>query len=70
MRYVLAVILACAVGVPAAHAFPTFSPNAVSLSKTDPIAQTATKRGHARVSRRGRSRSLGGIHPLVGSGDY
>jgi hypothetical protein len=70
MRYVLAVMLACAVGAPAANAFPAFSPNSLSLSKAGSIAQTATKRSHARVSRRGRGRSLGGIHPLVGSGDY
>jgi hypothetical protein len=68
MRYVLAVILACAVGAPAACAFPAFSPGSLSLSKAGPIAQTATKRSRARVSRR--SRNVGGIHPLVGSGDY
>jgi hypothetical protein len=68
MRYVLAVILACAIGAPTAYAFPAFSPNSLSLSKASPIAQTATKSSRARVSRR--SRSHGGIHPLVGSGDY
>jgi hypothetical protein len=69
MRYILAVILACAVGAPAAYAFPAFSHNSLSLSKAGSIAQVGTKRSsRARVSRR--SRSLGGIHPLVGSGDY
>jgi hypothetical protein len=71
MRYILAVILACAVGAPAACAFPAFSPHSLSLSKAGPIAQVGTKRSsRARVSRHSRSRSLGGIHPLVGSGDY
>ena len=67
MRYVLAAIFVCAVGMPAASALPTVSPNSVSVSKADPIVQVVKrKRPHShRHSRRG-----DGIHPLVGSGDY
>ncbi len=39
MRYVLVAIFVCAVGMPAASALPTVSPNSLSLSKADPIAQ-------------------------------
>jgi hypothetical protein len=37
MRYVLAAIFVCAVGMPAASALPTVSPNSVSVSKADPL---------------------------------
>jgi hypothetical protein len=79
MRYVLAAIFVCAVGVPAASALPTVSPNSVSVSKPDPLVQVVRRnRPHFhRHSRRGdsirhrHSRSGDdGIHPLVGSGDY
>jgi len=66
MRYVLAVMFVCAVGMPAASALPTVSPNSVSVSKADPIVQVK-KRNRPRAHRRG---SSDGIHPLVGSGDY
>lgn len=69
MRYVLAVILVCAAGMPAASALPNAGPNPVSVSasKADSIAPVA-KRSKPRPSRH--SRGGGGIHPLVGSGDY
>jgi hypothetical protein len=79
MRYVLAAIFVCAVGMPAASALPTVSPNSVSVSKADPRVQVVRRdRLHPRVQvvRRNRphshrhSRSGDGIHPLVGSGDY
>lgn len=67
MRYVLAAILICTVGIPAASALPTVSPNALSLSKTSSFVQVA-KRNRPRAHRH--SGGAGGIHPLVGSGDY
>jgi hypothetical protein len=67
MRYVLVAIFVCAVGMPAASALPTVSPNSLSLLKADPIEQ-AGKRARPRAHRQ--SRGAGGIHPLVGSGDY
>jgi hypothetical protein len=67
MRYVLAVIFVCAVGMPAASALPMVSPNSLSVSKANPIAQVVKRnRPHARRH----SGGSGGIHPLVGSGDY
>jgi hypothetical protein len=78
MRYVLAAIFVCAIGMPAASALPTVSPNSVSVSKADPLVQVVRRnRPHShRQSRSGdgirhrHSRSGDGIHPLVGSGDY
>ena len=73
MRYVLAAILVCAVGMPAASALPTIGPNSVSVSKTDPRVQVVRRnRPHSRIQPHSHrhSRSGDGIHPLVGSGDY
>ena len=67
MRVVLAAVFACALGVPVASALPAFGPHAPSFEKTSPIVQVA-KRGKATARRQGRSH--GGIHSLVGSGDY
>ncbi len=67
MRYVLAAIFVCMVGMPAASALPALSANSVSVSKANPIVQVA-KRKRAPVHRH--SRGSDGIHPLVGSGDY
>ncbi|SFK05945.1 hypothetical protein [Methylocapsa palsarum] len=70
MRYVLAVIFVCAIGMPAASALPNVNPNSISVSasKADPIVHVA-KRTRASSSRRSRAGN-GGIHPLVGSGGY
>ena len=53
MRYVLVAIFVCAVGAPAASALPTVSPDRLSLSQAEPVAQRV-KRGrpqarHARA---------------------
>jgi hypothetical protein len=61
MRYVLTTVFVCAVGMPVASALPTVSSNSLSASKGNPIVQVANRR---------HSRSTGGIHPLVGSGEY
>jgi hypothetical protein len=67
MRYVLAAIFVCAVGMPAASALPTVSPNSLSVLKANPIVHVVRrKRPHSHRH----SRSGDGIHPLVGSGDY
>jgi hypothetical protein len=67
MRYVLATIFVCTVGMPAASALPTVSPNSLAASKAAPMVQVVRRnRPHShRHSRRG-----DGIRPLVGSGDY
>jgi hypothetical protein len=66
MRCVLAAILICALGAPTALALPTVSPASLVVSKAGPLLQVA-KRTRAHAARRSRS---GGIHPLVGSGEY
>jgi hypothetical protein len=43
MRYVLATIFVCTVGMPAASALPTVSPNSVSVSKADPLVQVVRR---------------------------
>ena len=71
MRYVLATIFVCTVGMPAASALPTVSPNSLSASKGNPMVQEVRRnRPHSYRHSHRHSRSGGGIHPLVGSGDY
>ena len=71
MRYVLAIAFACAIGVPAAFAMPAAfavtSPS--SLSKSTSTVQMV-KHTNPRNVRQSRRNNTGGIHPLVGSGDY
>ncbi len=67
MRYVILAIFLCAVDVPVASALPIVNANAVSVSKAEAVVPAA-KRSKPRVHRH--SRGSGGIHPLVGSGDY
>jgi hypothetical protein len=71
MRYVLATIFVCTVGMPAASALPTVSPNSLSASKADPMVQEVRRnRPHSHRHSHRHSRSDDGIRPLVGSGDY
>lgn len=71
MRYLLAAMIACAAATPAS-ALPAVGPLAPSVMTTAPM-QTAQI---VQVAKRGRPSAvrhrhrLGGIHPLVGSGDY
>lgn len=68
MRYLLAVMLSCAVAAPAALALPTAAP--LALSEAAPIVKIA-KKSKPPVQRHSRGgANSGGIHPLVGSGDY
>lgn len=70
MRYVLSAILAFALGMPAASALPVVSVASATISKAGPVVQVA-KRSRQHASRKSRSGGgSGGIHPLVGSGDY
>lgn len=83
MRYVLAAILIGALGAPAASALPAVNLKSASATQADPIAQVA-KRGKPQAQRQNRGSggannnssnnsgggNTGGIHPLVGSGDY
>jgi hypothetical protein len=73
MRYVLSICLVCTIGMPAAFAAPRISTGAALMGKADtamePVKHKFAPVKHKR-SRSPRSRSLGGIHPLVGSGDY
>jgi hypothetical protein len=57
MRYILAALLVCALGLPAAQA------KSASGAKAAAPAKTAKKKS-------GGGADLGGIHPLVGSGGY
>ena len=70
MRYILAAIFVCAVGMPAASALPTVSPNSLSVSKANPITHVGKRNRSHRTHSQHHGRSDGGIHPLVGSGDY
>ncbi|MBI1981524.1 MAG: hypothetical protein HYS63_08235 [Methylocystis sp.] len=66
MRYLLAALLVCAVAAPPASAASSKpSAKAVAAAKSDQGAKTGKR---ARQS--SDSKGLGGIHPLVGSGDY
>lgn len=67
MRYVLATIFVCVVGLPVAYALPTVNPNRASMSKADPIRHVVRSN---RPRPQHHSRGGGGIHPLVGSGSY
>ena len=69
MRYVLVAIFVCAVGLPSASALPAVGPDSLSVSKTELTAQPV-KRARPRPHRQSRASGAGGIHPLVGSGDY
>lgn len=64
MRCLLAVILVCAIAAPPAYAASSKSSGkTVSASKSEQGSKTGK---HARRN----SSGAGGIHPLVGSGDY
>jgi hypothetical protein len=66
MRYILALILACAIAAPPASAASSKSTGkSSSASKSDQATKTG-KRNRQTSDHSG----AGGIHPLVGSGDY
>ena len=66
MRYILALIVACAIAAPPASAASSKSTaKSVSAAKSDQATKTG-KRNRQNADHSG----AGGIHPLVGSGDY
>ncbi len=67
MRFILAAIFVGALGASAASALPAASRHSLSLTKANPLAQVVRHK-HSRSHRHGHGD--GGIHPLVGSGDY
>jgi len=83
MRYILATCFACAIGTPAALAAPGASisrdlatPGVTSeaaLVQKHTVAKPAKHKSQRAINKSPqvpRDRSLGGIHPLVGRGDY
>ncbi len=69
MRYLTAVIFLSTLSMAPASALPVAGASGVSAPRSDRIVQIAAKR-KAAASRHARGKSNGGVHPLVGSGDY
>jgi hypothetical protein len=71
MRYILVTLFACTIAMPS-FANLSFAMTVAGVSTSfskEPLLQVARhNRSHARAPRR--SRGDGGIHPLVGSGEY
>ena len=70
MRPVLALTFLAAFGMASASALPVSGVHGVSAPPSGQIVQVASKNKAAAASRRARSKNNGGVHPLVGSGDY
>ncbi len=70
MRYVLAAIFFGAFGIPAASALTIASPQPAWSATMNPFVQVVRHRSHSRRAHGHRRGDGGGIHPLVGSGDY
>ncbi len=67
MRTLCAVIFVYAVGTAAVSALPVTSTHLVSASSADHTVQLAK---HTRSAHRRSRGGDGGVHPLVGSGEY
>lgn len=65
--WILAALIVCALGPPGASAGQGAKSNAVTMTKRSQSAHPATAK---RAGGHRRNNGLGGIHPLVGSGDY
>ncbi len=70
MRYALAAIFLCAAGILPATALPNFGSQSLSMSRENDSVQVARHHRAAPARRHSHAKSDGGIHPLVGSGDY
>ena len=74
MRYMLIPVLVCAFGAPTAFALPPTRPAATEASPPDQVLLVARKSPAPKPAKKhatkAKSKGLGGIHPLVGSGDY
>jgi hypothetical protein len=69
MRHLLAVIFVSTIGLAPASALPVSGAAGFSASQSVQSVQVASKRKAAAASHRARKNN-GGVHPLVGSGDY
>lgn len=72
MRFCLAAVLSLSLFAPAAGAMPVaapFAPIAYTPVAKKQAARAKAPKARGKQARRGKS-DLGGIHPLVGSGDY
>ncbi len=68
MRILLAVPLICALTGAPASALPIVK--AGMAAQAAPLHEVKAKARAARATHAKKDKSLGGIHPLVGSGDY
>jgi hypothetical protein len=69
MRYVLATCLVCLIGTPAAFATPQISSGTMLIRKPETAVEPAKQKVESGCDEMANV-CLGGIHPLVGSGDY
>ena len=70
MRHILIPILISAFGVSAAFALPSSPADVAGASAPNSVLLVAKKRPASRPVKKHTQKNLGGIHPLVGSGDY
>ena len=70
MRYLIAVVFLSTLGTASTSALPVAGAYGVAAPQSAPIVQVASKRKAAAATHRSRGKNSGGIHPLVGSGDY
>ena len=74
MRYMLIPVLVCAFGMTAATALPAARPDLAAASRPDDVLLVAKKspppKRTTKQTAKSTRKTLGGIHPLVGSGDY
>lgn len=64
MRYILAVLISCAIAAPA------FAAQKAGASRQTGARASSTARQANAPAHRPSKANLGGIHPLVGSGEY
>jgi len=77
MRVILSTVLSLSLAAPAAFAMPVAKPALQATPAAQAIAPVAKKQAKAKAPPKAKARQakrgkpdLGGIHPLVGSGDY
>ncbi len=71
MRILIAVVVVCALGAPLASALPIAKSGAGLSQRSADVLDVKAKGGKSsHASSKSRKSSAGGIHPLVGSGDY
>lgn len=70
MRFLIATILICALGAPVVCAMPVAKSGAQPSSPLVDIKAKVKGGKSSHAASRSRKGDAGGIHPLVGSGDY